>query len=102
MRAILRSILLILIGGVIGMFAGRTADRPGPAAPRAAAAAPLKVIVSEMAFDGTPLHEVLDRICADAGVDLIVRWHRLGEIGIEPEMPVTLQLRNVELDRVLK
>ncbi|MCC7145650.1 MAG: hypothetical protein IT443_04320 [Phycisphaeraceae bacterium] len=55
-----------------------------------------------MNFEGARLDEVLSYIRSTTGVSLYINWAALSEAGIEPGMPVTVQLDNVTVERALQ
>ena len=56
-------------------------------------------------FNDNPFEEVIGFIGATTNIDIDLDWESLADIGVDPDTPVTLKLRNVQisvlLDRVL-
>ena len=50
---------------------------------------------ADFTFDGVPLVDVLDYIASGSGINLIVNWNALEEIGIDRSAPVSLKLKQV-------
>ncbi|NBB94561.1 MAG: hypothetical protein GVY16_02365 [Planctomycetes bacterium] len=61
----------------------------------------LSMTVDAADFRGVPLNDVLRWIAEHAGVELEVDWALLTEAGIEPSTPVTLNLADCALQRIL-
>jgi hypothetical protein len=59
-------------------------------------------IVPVVDFRDTPLGEVLDSLSAAAEVHLVVNWHDLADLGIDPDAPITLRMRSVKLATALR
>lgn len=75
--------------------AGRAGGKP------ASAAHALRMRLGEARFDGAPLAIVLDSIRSQAGINMVVRWNRLGEVGVERDAPISLSVRNLRLEQLL-
>jgi type II secretory pathway component GspD/PulD (secretin) len=56
----------------------------------------------EVNFDGTALRDVVDFIRDVSGADIVVEWTALEKAKIGPDAPVTLRMKNVPLDQVLR
>jgi len=53
-------------------------------------------------FDATRLDNVIDFIRDATGLKFFVNWLALEEVGVEPDMPISLQLDNVPADLALR
>lgn len=61
----------------------------------------LETRMPEVAFNDATLEDALDFLGAFARVNLVVRWDRLADLGIERDEPVTLHTRNLRFGQVL-
>ena len=76
---------------------------PGPAAADAAPAVPSKLDQPvDVSFKGVPLKDALQYGREISGLNVHVLWRSLQAIGVEPEAPVDLQLRQVPLRAALR
>jgi len=73
-----------------------TTDRPAASARPAVAAAG-----AGANFKDTPLNEVVKHLRATTGLDIVVNWNALEEVGITKDSPVNLTARNRSAGRVL-
>jgi len=86
--------------------AGRQpADRPGVdptvAADRAIETA-LARTLPELAFDQVPLSRVLDWFREVLGVNMHVYWTNLADCGVDPDSPVSVNVRDLSAERALR
>ncbi len=86
----------IAIAGLLLLLPGTVAaqDRPTPAAL-------LNLRFPEISFQAAPLDEVFDFIAEMTDINLVVRWERLADLGIERDTPITIRVRNLRLSQVL-
>lgn len=56
----------------------------------------------EISFEATPLEEVFEYLAAAADLNIYVRWRDFEAHGIERDAPVTLHLKQVSPERVLR
>lgn len=91
--------------------AAQKVQTEGAAAPktvavrRASAASPvlsvLRTRVSEVDWDEQPLESVFEWLEEQGPVNVVVVWRALEALGIDPDTPVTLRMRNVTVGQVL-
>ncbi len=82
--------------------AERTAPAPGtqPALPRALDAR-LATPIGPVELTEAPLADVLSDLAQRGGMNLVVRWRPLNEVGMERDTPVTISLENPSLEQAL-
>ena len=61
----------------------------------------LNLRVSELALDAVPFEQVMDWLADYTGVNVIVRWQALEDVGIERDQPISIKMRNLRLSQVL-
>lgn len=61
----------------------------------------LRSRISVVQFDEAPLHEVLVELGGMLGTNVVARWSRLAEAGIERDTPITIRVRNLRVEQVL-
>lgn len=66
--------------------------------PRQALAAKL----SSVSFVAMPMNDVCDWIRETLGTNVHVNWGALQEVGVEPTHPISLQLKMISVDRLLR
>lgn len=57
--------------------------------------------VPEISFVDVPLESVVAWVAESEGVNVVVRWQTLEDVGVERDTPITLRLRNVRLSQAL-
>ena len=62
----------------------------------------LRKRIPEVRLEGTPLSDVIDFFRDTTGANIFVNWKVLEGVGIDRNAPVTLHLRDVTLDMVLR
>jgi beta-lactamase regulating signal transducer with metallopeptidase domain len=87
-------------GGGGPVIAPRRAAPPDDPA-NAATVEKLKKTLPEVRFDGVPFGNVIDFIRDVSGLDFLVEWRALEEIGVERSTPVTINVRNVRVDAAM-
>ena len=58
--------------------------------------------VPEVNFKDQPLDEVMDWLGELTGVNVHVQWSRLEDNGIERDAPVSMKMRDIKIERVLR
>lgn len=117
MRCVAYVLVLSLIAPVAAQSppGGGGVDSPAGRGPRPVAAAPpggaagarlpapllLDARVTALSFDEAALSDVFDFLAELAGVNVVVRWERLAELGVRRDAPITLRVRNMRLGQVL-
>lgn len=71
---------------------------PGSATVAEALAQP----VAEVHLADCPLHEAIEWVRGASGLNVVVRWSKLEEVGVDGDARITLHLRQVPLKRVLE
>jgi hypothetical protein len=61
----------------------------------------LNLRVSELALDAVPFEQVMDWLADYSGVNVLVRWEALEDVGIERDQPISIKMRNLRLSQVL-
>ncbi|HUU22951.1 MAG TPA: hypothetical protein VM389_10495, partial [Phycisphaerae bacterium] len=56
----------------------------------------------EADFDGKPLTDVMKSLRTAHDLNIHVNWRALGSVGVKPETPVTVHLRNAKLAAVIR
>ncbi len=59
-------------------------------------------IVVPINFEGNFLSQVIDFFRSSTGVDFVVNWQALENVGVEPDTPISLQLKNVTAEQALR
>jgi hypothetical protein len=100
-----RRILFVALAAVVasGVAAVMWPTRP-PAAPSGGhprIEAQLATVLPEVHFRDTPLRDAVADLRAQSGTNLVVEWPVLESLGISPDMPINLRLRDVTLDKAL-
>ena len=80
-----------------GLSAEPTAEAPSRPRP----AASVRPSARQFTYERTPLGDVLDHISQSAGVNMVVDWRSLGDLGITRQTPVSLDLTGVSTAKVL-
>lgn len=78
--------------------------RPEPAADAAARAAEtaLQRPLPEVSFEGAPFEQVIEFVREATNVNLHVRWRALEESGVCRDFPVSMRLKDISLERLLR
>ncbi len=61
----------------------------------------LNLRVSEFALDAVPFEQVMDWLADYTGVNVIVRWEALEDVGIDRDQPISIKMRNLRLSQVM-
>jgi hypothetical protein len=69
---------------------------------RAAAARGLSTTVREFHVRDATLRDVVEQLRQLSGSNILVNWPALEAVGVLPELPVTLRLQNVTVERILR
>jgi len=78
------------------------AGRPARAkADQPTTGSPLEKRLDRVDFDEIPLRDVISDLARQGKTNIVVRWSRLREVGVEPDQPVTLHVRDLKLGKVL-
>jgi len=80
---------------------GGDLDDRRTARPPKSAPALLAQRLPEISFEEAPLNEVLASMGEMLNTNVVARWSRLAEVGVEPDTPVTLRVRNLRVGQVL-
>ncbi|MCG3129063.1 MAG: hypothetical protein CHACPFDD_03972 [Phycisphaerae bacterium] len=80
----------------------RDAGRRGETAEDARIRAALRETVQDVEFEEQPLSEVLSQLAAALKVNVHVRWDSLEELGVARDTLVSVHLRQVSVERVLR
>ena len=75
-------------------------DAPNPADEAIRKA--LRTNVEEVAFAEAPLDQVFSWLADFMQVNVHVQWNRFEEMGVDREMPISVALRNIKVERVLR
>jgi type II secretory pathway component GspD/PulD (secretin) len=92
----------------ISLLATGSAFFPANSPSRAAEIAPAKSrsslgsVVAELNFDGAPLSKVIDFLRNISGTNLVVDWKTLETAGVQKDTPISLQIRDVTLRKMLQ
>ncbi|MFQ5430661.1 MAG: hypothetical protein ACE5E1_10160 [Phycisphaerae bacterium] len=62
----------------------------------------LKRIAPEIRFDATPFEEVIDKLRALTGLNIVPNWSALEAAAVEKDAEVTLRLSNVKFEKALQ
>ncbi|MCK6455966.1 MAG: hypothetical protein L6Q92_05485 [Phycisphaerae bacterium] len=93
--------MMILLSLVLAA-GGLKRDPPSPTSrPKNEAAAALRAVVKDARFDAMPLEDFAEWLERQTKMNVIVRWAELKRHGITQDTPITLDLRNVKLSRVV-
>ena len=80
---------------------GQSPAPPTAPLPTTTASDPTERVLDAVELKGVPLRDALDRLRAQAGVNLFVSWNVLARAGVAAETPVDVKLANVTLGNVL-
>lgn len=58
--------------------------------------------VARALFTATPIRDLIDALQRQANVNIVVQWRALESVGITPDMPVDVDLRNVSVRQLLQ
>lgn len=59
-------------------------------------------VIPDISYQDVPLSEALQAVRDLLGVNMIVRWKLLEQQGVARDQPITLNLKNVKADRLLR
>src|SRR4051812_17645972 len=108
-RFVSRPIVLLLLMMLLSAARFAAAAAPAGASPGRPVTGPashpsqeLDPIIPLADFRATPLVKAIDTLRELSKVNIVVRWRRLKDAGVEPESPVDLRVSNLPLQRVLE
>ena len=61
----------------------------------------LNLRVDEISLDAVPFEQVTEWLADYTGVNVLVRWSALEDVGVERDKPISLKMRNLRLSQVL-
>lgn len=99
MRRTAYGIILALVACPV--LAQTRSDRP---AVRQRVASTIKLLdsrVPEVSFEGAPFEQVMEWLGEYTGVNVVVRWQQLEDLGVERDKPISIKVRNLKLSQVL-
>lgn len=76
--------------------------RAAAAADTASVDAALARVIPDINYQDVPLADALEAMRGLLGVNMIVRWNLLEQQGVARDKPITLSLKNVKAERVLR
>jgi hypothetical protein len=105
MRGTIRTVIVIVVVGLIGLVLGRSVAAPTTTAEITQWAendAGARRMVSAVDFRDTPLVEAIESLREQTKANIVVKWQRLEAVGIDQHAPITLRLKELSLQRVLE
>jgi len=78
------------------------AEEPAARDPDEQIWAVLERVIPEISYDKTPFATVIEGLREELGVNIHVQWQLLDDAGVERDRPVTIQLREVSVERLLR
>jgi len=94
-------IAALCLGGLVWVSASRWSGAPPPNS-HTSSAAVLDQQMGSLAFDRTPLKEVLASFGKQVGVTINVDWKNVATLGVFPETPISAKLRNIKLSKAMQ
>ncbi|QOJ13305.1 MAG: hypothetical protein HRU75_01055 [Planctomycetia bacterium] len=94
----------VVIGMILAMTAGTAWAQSARPAPRARVAPTLQLLnqrIPEVAFEDAPLERVVDWLKTFTKSNVVVRWEKLENNGVERDKAINIKVRNVTLSMVL-
>ena len=75
--------------------------RESAVTPRGSATKLLNTRIAQIEFDQLPLSDVFARLGEIADTNVVVRWSRLEDAGIERDKPISISTRNLRFSQIL-
>ncbi|MCH7592177.1 MAG: hypothetical protein IH989_05305 [Planctomycetes bacterium] len=92
-----------LLFGSMALAQSGSLKRPRQAT-KARVPATLKLLhsrIPEVAFEEAPFEQVMEWVGEFTQANVVVRWEKLEDIGVDRDKPITLKVRNLRLSQVL-